>query len=666
MKRITLAMMIAAAAGVAGAASLARAQDPTPPTPPTPPARPAPATRPAPAARAPVAPRGRLLDPIDIDDLRDQMLEATRPLRDLDLTDMIDSRAITAAAREASRAAMIDSREAAAAAREATRAASMIDTREIAAAAREATRASMIDTREIAAAARDAARATMDMDFSGFRSFAPMAALAPLPPMPPLDPMMFRDGVLGGVSGGVLGGVPRGMSDGFRVALPASFWAQGDPADSAYRAAHDALNRGDYGRAARMFSDIRQKYPKSDYLNDSMYYEAYARYKIGTTDELHTAAKLLEPMATKIMNSSNTSSASSPSGTTLVTLSYGNSRYAFRGRGARDGEVAALYNRINGALAMRGDRDAADKVSKAAAQGICDNEDIQVKVEALSALSQMDPATAMPLLRKVLDRKDACSSELRRRAVFMLGRRADNESAQLLIATAKTDTNYSVRSEAINALPRLPGDVGLKALEEMLRTEQDERIQRSIIRALASSDNQAARSGVRALIERNDVATNLRIEAINSFNSDRATTEDAAYLRNYYGKTSDDRLKEAIISSVGRMGGPDNDRWILSIAQNQNEPSQLRSMAISRMIRSNIPIADLNKLYDSADSYNVRSQIISVLANRKESEATDKLIDIIKNGTVIQLRTQAINALQRKNDPRSVQLLTDLLDGKKP
>ena len=102
------------------------------------------------------------------------------------------------------------------------------------------------------------------------------------------------------------------------------------------------------------------------------------------------------------------------------------------------------------------------------------------------------------------------------------------------------------------------------------------------------------------------------------------------------------------------MGGPENDKWVLSIAQNQNEPSQLRSMAISRLIRSNISIADLNKLYDSADSYNVRSQIINVLANRKEPEATDKLIDIVKNGTVVQLRTQAINALTRKNDPRSV------------
>jgi HEAT repeat protein len=114
------------------------------------------------------------------------------------------------------------------------------------------------------------------------------------------------------------------------------------------------------------------------------------------------------------------------------------------------------------------------------------------------------------------------------------------------------------------------------------------------------------------------------------------------------------------------MGGAENDKWVLSIAQNQNESSQLRAAAISRMMRSNTSIGDLSRLYDSAaESYNIRSQIISSLASRKEPEATDKLLDIVKNSTVVNLRTQAINALSRKNDPRTTQLLMDLVDGSK-
>ena len=49
-----------------------------------------------------------------------------------------------------------------------------------------------------------------------------------------------------------------------------------------------------------MFKEIAQKYPKSVYSDDLPYYEALARYRIGTTEELHTAVKLLEPRASKL------------------------------------------------------------------------------------------------------------------------------------------------------------------------------------------------------------------------------------------------------------------------------------------------------------------------------------------------------------------------------
>jgi HEAT repeat protein len=74
----------------------------------------------------------------------------------------------------------------------------------------------------------------------------------------------------------------------------------------------------------------------------------------------------------------------------------------------------------------------------------------------------------------------------------------------------------------------------------------------------------------------------------------------------------------------------------------------------------------LSKLYDAADSYDVRSRIVSVLENRKEPEAADKLVDIIRNSTVQNIRAQALNALTRRKDPRSVQLLQDIIDGKRP
>jgi len=597
MKRITLTLMALLATSVAAA------QDPTPPARPVPapatprPARPAPQARPIYTPMAPIAP-------------------------------FVDEEAVRAMAHDAARIS-IDNLD-----REAIRM-----NAEMARASAELARESMrIDTDEIRRNAEMAVRdMRIDYDFS-----MPIPHIAPMPPMPAMN-----------IDAHI---APMAIGRDFTDRLPPAAWVQGDPADSVYRIARDALGRGDYGRAARLFAEIPQKYQTSVYKNDAIYYEALARYKVGTTDELKQAAKVLEPLV-------------KPG--TVITSSSTNLSGQFVGfnrRGPSDSELAALYVRINGALAQRGDREAAAQIEKISAgtNAPCDQEDIQVRTEALNALSQMDPASALPSLRKVLDRKDECNASLRRNAVFILARRNDAESSALLLTVAKTDPNTTVRSEAINYLARTSGDAGINALEEILKTEQDERIQRAAVRALMSSDNQRARASMRALIDRKDAPLNLRIEAINSLNTDRATQEDVKYLKDLYARADNDAMKRAVIDAVGRMGGAETDQWILAIARNNNESSSIRATAMSRLYRSNISVADLNKLYDTADSRDIRQQIINILQGRKEPEASDKLVEIARSGTDINLRKQAINALMRKNDPRSAQLFEDILNGKRP
>lgn len=578
------------------AANVAVAQDPVPPAPPARPAVPAPTVAPTPAVRPAEPVWAATPRPFD-DEMRwarERALENSRVWRE--------------DAREASRVAM------------------------------EQSRAAIADARNQAAWATADARAAVE----AARPFVPSPAITPMPPMPEMTP---RPAI-----------APRFYSsDRIESRQPPAPWAQGDPADSLYRLAREVLSRGDWGRAARMFADLQKNYPRSAYQGESQYWEAYARYKIGTTDELRAAAKLLEPLASRITSVSN--DGSTPRG-------------FYAGRRTNDNDIVALYARINGALAQRGDRDAAAKVeSIAKMQGAtCDREDIQVRTEALNALNQMDPSQALPILRRVIDRKDECSAELRRNAVFILGRRADADAQNILMGVAKSDPNTGVRTEAINYLSRIPGDAGINALEEMLRGEQDERIQRAAVHALMSSDNQRARASMRALIDRKEAPTNLRIEAISSFNPERATTEDAAYLRGLFGKVDDDRLKNAVVNAVSRFGGPENDQWVIGVARNTSESSSVRSNALSRLSRSpTISTADLMKLYDaSSESAEIRNRIINMLGARKDQEATDKLIEIVRTSTVVDNRTRAIMALRDKKDPRATQALMDLLDGKKP
>ena len=92
-------------------------------------------------------------------------------------------------------------------------------------------------------------------------------------------------------------------------------------------------------------------------------------------------------------------------------------------------------------------------------------------------------------------------------------------------------------------------------------------------------------------------------------------------------------------------------------------PSSVRALAVSR-VRQNAPIADLYKLFETADSRTMRQAIVSGIAARKEPEATDRLIDIAKRGTDPEVRATAIRYLgqpARRDDPKVRKALADIL-----
>ena len=413
---------------------------------------------------------------------------------------------------------------------------------------------------------------------------------------------------------------------------PPPAWAPEDPADSLYRRARELLNRGEYRQAAGAFRDISAKFATSQYAASALYWQAFALYRIGGVAELREALTALETQKTKY-----------PSAKT-------------------ESDVGTLQARILGALAQRGDAGAQRQLAQAAQQGqSCENDEDQgVRVEALRALYQSDPETVAPLIQQVLNRKDDCSIQLRRNAIFLIGNRKDQSATGVLANVARTDPSLDVRVEAISWLGRIGDDAALEVIEDLLRSSNEERIQRAAIRALASHPNPKALQRVRALVERNDAPERLSSEAISTFDRDRLTSDETAWLRNLYPRLGSTQLKQRAVGVIARVGGADNEAWLQQILRNEDEPSEVRSTILSRLGQS-MAIADLGKMYDGASSRMVREYVISALARRTEPESTDKLLDIAKNGTDPSLRRSAISALTRKNDPRATRLLLELI-----
>jgi HEAT repeat protein len=207
----------------------------------------------------------------------------------------------------------------------------------------------------------------------------------------------------------------------------------------------------------------------------------------------------------------------------------------------------------------------------------------------------------------------------------------------------------------------MPGDQAISTIEELARTPGNEQLQRAAIEALGRSDSPRAKQSLRNIIERSDLGENLRITALTSVDADHSP-DNGAYIRAAYPRLDTPRLKAAAIRAASRIGGGDNDQWLLSIVRNQSESADVRAVALRAAGRSAIPMADLAKMYDVAADRPLREQLIRLYAERNEPEATDKLLEIARTGTDPDMRRYAISALSRKNDPRTKKLLLEIID----
>lgn len=498
---------------------------------------------------------------------------------------------------------------------------------------------------------------TFDMDLDGLAPLAPSTPLTPFTPFTPLAPMAPLPPMTSYSTDSWPAWAPNGFGS-----LP-GLSRQSGPDDSLYRRARETLNRGEYRQAAEQLRTLTQRYPNSRHVSSALYWQAFALYRAGSDAELRQAVEVLDEQQKRFTNRRD------------------------------DDDVNALMTRVVATLATRGDSRAATRVRERAAQGgpSCDQEDLSVRTEALGALVQSDPSSATTLLQRVLARRDECSAPLRRRAVYLIGRDGIGGGVSELTEIAKNDPDVSVRRDAIARLAQLPGGNPVPLLEQLLAST-DESGQRAIVQSLRNIEGAETNRALRRIIEREDLATSVRVDAIRSLsrccgqtrvqaarqgavsasgrtftigsNSSGSTLTDAdvAFLRAVYDRSNEREIKTAVLEAVAGSSSGSADQWVMSIVRNNNEDIRYRRSALLRLRRSDVAIEELSKLYDTLDERELRSSMVSILGTREEPAATDKLIEIAKSGTDPVIRRLAINVLAKKNDPRTTRLLLELVE----
>lgn len=436
----------------------------------------------------------------------------------------------------------------------------------------------------------------------------------------------------------------------FATTPPEAGQAQ-DPADSVYRRAREALNRSDYWRAAELFQQIRERHPRSGYVADAYYWEAYARYRRGGTEGFRLAADLLDTQAERFPNA------------------------------ATRNDARSLATRIRGELARRGDADAARAVVEAAAaaappeppeapeapraprqsrRSTCAEDDVQAA--ALNAVMQMRREQALPIVRRVLARRDAGSECLRRKAVFIASQVGGDEAGEILLTTARTDPDAEVQSQAVFWLSQVSGPRAVSALDSILASARSPQVQDKAIFALSQHDSREARQALRRYAERGDIPADLREKAVFWIGQSN-DPENTTFLIGLFGRVRERSIKDKILFSVSQTRDPAAARFLGEVARNTGEPIEVRKKALFWFgQRDGVSGADIAGLYDSFTDREIKEQLVFVLSQKQDRAAVDKLLDIARREQDRELRKKAIFWLSQSNDPRVADFLAELLE----
>ncbi|HEY0243390.1 MAG TPA: HEAT repeat domain-containing protein [Gemmatimonadaceae bacterium] len=444
-----------------------------------------------------------------------------------------------------------------------------------------------------------------------------------------------------------------------------------DPADSLYRAARESFNKGEFSRAAEIFERVVERYPNSSYQGNAMYFLAFSYYRIGGTEKMRSAIETLTRLKATHPNVAKGDAA------TLRTRICG--ELARQGDEACAAEVSASARSIerttreiekSAKAAEKAEKDAerasrsSSRSSSSGAPAGCPNENDEddERVAALNALLQMDADRAVPILTKVLERRDACSVGLRRKAVFLLSQKRTPETADALLRIARNDPDAEVRQQAVFWLSQVPDERAVDMLQEILRSSKDEELQNKALFALSQHRSGRGSAILRDFATRTEASTELRGQAI-FWLGQRASTENNEFLRGLYTRLTSDELKEKVLFSLSQRRGMGNEQWLMNIAVNDREDIELRKKALFWAGQSGAGLDAIIPLYSRISNREMKEQVIFVLSQRhNNTAAVDKLIDIAKNDKDPELRKKAIFWLGQSRDPRVQQFLVDLIN----
>ncbi len=249
--------------------------------------------------------------------------------------------------------------------------------------------------------------------------------------------------------------------------------------------------------------------------------------------------------------------------------------------------------------------------------------------------------------------------DVRESAVFALSQTEYGDGQSALMRIARGDGPVDLRENAVFWLGQSGGP---EVIGFLVGLAHGSSLGEKAVFALSQLEEPEALQALRALVTDAGVSRDVRENAIFWLGQEEGS-DSFDFLSEAYRQLDDSDLKEKVIFSMSQMDGDQPAKWLIAIAKDTDEPSDLRRNALFWAGQNEAATDELIALYDEVSNTEVKEQLIFVYSQQESQLMLRKLMDIARTEPNHDLRKNAVFWLGQSDAPEAMAFLEELING---
>jgi HEAT repeat protein len=206
----------------------------------------------------------------------------------------------------------------------------------------------------------------------------------------------------------------------------------------------------------------------------------------------------------------------------------------------------------------------------------------------------------------------------------------------------------------------VPGEDTLATLFDLVRGSGDVELKKRAVFAISQHDPRQATTRLRDLAVDVSLDAEVRKQAI-FWIGNGGGAQALPLLIALNTTLTDTELKRQLLFAVSQTKGSGASEWLLSQAENEAEPLELRKQALFWAAQSGLAAEQLSLLYARVTEQELRQHLIWLISDHGGPGSLDALLEIARSDPDPDMRAKAVFWIGDSDDPRAEEYILQLL-----